>query len=748
MNNKDYAWLVPAAAVALAAGILLGRTAQAWLPLLIMLPCAAGACLLLRGRGRLAAIQVLVLAVGSMLGYMAYHPSLPEEGYYSVSGVVAEKLRLREDGQVRTMLRAVSLDGEPLHAGAYWSFYLREGERLPEGLVPGCRVTLTAKVYHPLAAENPGGYNFKEYLLQKGAIIGVYGCSELLTEGSWHPLGLAARWRNVLTQRLVAVMGEEAGGYAATMLLGTQYLVPSEDREAFNRLGIAHILSVSGFHVGVLAGMLTKLLRRLHLSRKFRFGCTAVLLVLYCLLTGMNAPVIRAAFLFLLYEFGALKHRQRSSLHLLSASWIIQLLISPAQLTSLSFQLTYGAMLGLTLVAPWLEAQWSTCKCGRQWKLLCAALGAQAGILLPELYWFQELPLLGALLNIVVMGAATVLMLLCWATLFALCIPALAVPLGQLTAALLNGMLILIRWLGGMEGITLWTCRADLLTALGWLLLMLSASWWWRGKRRWLALVTSLMMIAVSVCPWPNTGTSYIQLSVGDGDAALLRDGEFSLAVDTGEDVKALAEYLHQRRISLDALVLTHLHSDHAGGVHALLEERIPVETCYLPWGAQQAMVDEEMLWLLDALEARGTRMVYLGRGDVIDLPSGSITVLWQETGKLRPGQDANASSMAMLAKVKGSTMLLTGDLAGAYEMYAAMPADLLKIAHHGSKSSTSQAFLEQVAPKLLILSCGDDGKSASMEARRGAVPMADTNTQGAVMIEFDDNGFTVRTMR
>ena len=313
MTYRDYAWLVPGAALALAAGILVGRAATVWVLFLPLLLCAVLACWLLKWPQRFAGAMAVVLAVGCLLGYAAYHPALPQEGEYTVSGVVAEEIRQREDGQVRSLLRDVTLNGTPLHSGAYWSFYLKDEEPLPEGLTPGCRITVTAQVYHPGGADNPGGYDFREYLLQKGVTVGVYGRDGLLTEASWHPMGMAAALRHRLSQWLMEAMGQEAGEYASTLLLGSQNLIPETDRQAFSRLGIAHILSVSGFHVGVLAGLMSKLLWKLRLSRKTRFAATAAVLAVYCWLTGMNAPVLRAALLFLLYEFGALRHRQRSA---------------------------------------------------------------------------------------------------------------------------------------------------------------------------------------------------------------------------------------------------------------------------------------------------------------------------------------------------------------------------------------------------------------------------------------------------
>ena len=249
-------------------------------------------------------------ALGALLGWQAYHPPLPEERNYQVHGTIAQELHLREDGQIQTVLANVTLDGSP--AGrAYWTFYLDEDELPPEWLIPGTHVELTAKVYHPEGQVNPGGFDFQEYLLQRGVTYGLYGSTELRPGTSEFSLaGFFAASRHHLATRLMAVMGEDAGAYAAAMLLGTRDFIPEDDRAAFNDLGIAHILSVSGFHVGVLAGVMLLLLRPLPLARPWRLAIEALLLTGYCLLTGGNAPVIRASLLLLWRELTRIRHRQ------------------------------------------------------------------------------------------------------------------------------------------------------------------------------------------------------------------------------------------------------------------------------------------------------------------------------------------------------------------------------------------------------------------------------------------------------
>lgn len=682
-----------------------------------------------------------------------------------MTGIICDDVRVDADtGRVRTRLTGVTLvspDGVRYTApGAYWSCYPAE---LPENLLPGRQITGMLRVYHPSGPENPGGFDFREYLLSQGITLGIYGNTDLaVTEPeALNILGVAARVRHALTVRLTDVMGDRAGGYAAAMLLGSRSLVDTEELSAFNELGFAHILSVSGFHTGILAGILLWLLRKR--SRRCRTIVLGSVLAAYCLLTGGHVPVVRASVLLMLTLLRPASKRHAPPLWTLLAAWVITLILNPTQLTSASMQLTYGAMAGLVIVAPRLQPLLHPR--GRVlhflWEGLTASAAVQLGLLLPQLYWFHQLPVLSLLLNPFVIAVGGILITLMWAVLLLCAVPGIGPVLGSVVGWFTDVFADAVVWLNGQGVFSLWTPRANLFTALGWAGFMAALLLLRPGqtdpdarerRRRRIhrgLCAAGVCTILLSLIPFPHRDCTYIQFSVSSADAALLWDHDTVTVIDTGEaDNAALADYLHAHRLGVDRLILTHLHMDHAGGIRQLLDSRIPIRQVCLPWDATACAIDPQTLTLLQALTDQGAEVVTLSRGDVLTLPSGSLTVLWPEKGKVRPGQDANLYSLTMLASLRGTTMLLTGDLDGRYELYAAHPADILKVAHHGSAASSGEAFLQKVAPTTAILSCGDDRRYDGMLDRLQGTVLYGTRVTGAVTVCFADGGYTVTTVK
>ena len=738
---------LPLSALALAAGILIGRAADTSAWAMAAMLCAAIGILPAKGRMRLACVLLAVMSLGAVRGYHAYHPDLPAEGTYVVTGVVSDEIRVRGD-QISTRLTGVTLGGVPAPTNAYWSFY---ADAVPEGLVPGREITVTARLYHPGGPENPGGFNFREYLLGEGVTYALFGADDFaakepsaLTVG-----GMAAGARHSLVTQLTATMSGDAGAYAAAMLLGTKAYIPEAELEVFSELGAAHILAVSGFHVGVLASLAGWLMRPL--GKRAGGVVTMAVIAAYCVLTGAHAPVVRASVLLAAALGGRMLYRQVGSLWTTSLAFILMLLINPAQLTSAGFQLSFGAVAGIVLVGRWLHRRLHPVHnvTAWLWSTFCMSVGAQTGVLLAQLYWYYELPAAGLLLNLLLMPFASVLISLYWLALAFLWWEPAAIILGGVSGVMTDVLLGACRWLRASGFGAWWTGQANAVTMLGWCMVMLPACVLVRlnaRTKRTLVMLGALLM-CVSFIPVPQGVPTYTQLSVGAADSAVLRSGGQVIVIDTGEDGEALCDHLMRSRLSVDTLIITHLHSDHAGGVAALLDANVPVAVCLIPVGAEITGTSSDMVDLIRRLETRGTEIRCVGRGDVITIPDGTITVLWPEHGRVRPQSDPNAMSLVLRADIRGTSLLLTGDATNIYEHYAAEPADILKVAHHGDEDSTSEAFLAAVSPQVAVVSNEYGNLDAPTAARLTGMPVYQTSADGAVIIRFHDGQFEITTM-
>lgn len=742
---------MPCAALLMMAGIALGFQAPtSAMPMLCVSAALAGLLLLGRRRTRAAGCLLLTFLLGAALGIRMANPTLPPEGDAQVTGVVAGEVDFRaEKGQVRVILRDVTLNGERIASGAYWTFYLKADENIPDFLMPGARISMTAEVYHPQGQRNPHGYDFRQALRQKNILIGLYGAAKLQALPDGLSLyGLAARFNHRMAQTLRDVCGEETGQLASAVLLGMRDEVPDEEQEQFRRLGIAHILSVSGFHVGMLVALLALLIMPVK-HRRLRMTLTLPILLAYAFLTGGNAPAVRAVLLWALVCWGRIRHKRVLMPHVLCASAMIQLLFAPAQLFSASFQMTYGVMAaicGITAqTAP--NAQKKRGWKGKILSLLSVSAAAQFGVLLPELYWFGRVPLLGIAVNVLLVAGMNVLLLLDWVTLLLTPIPWLAALPGAVTRAVSEGFLHLVNALGRFAP-TLWTRQPDAWVVLGWLLVFAallpfgkSRNRWQNRKKRLPMLAAGAVLMATILLPAPFSGTEYMQLDMGDADAAVLRQEKHVLVVDAGEYGGDLASYLRAEHLPVDLLVLTHLHSDHAGGVRELLDEGIPIRRCVMPSGALEADFDEEVLPLLARMEANGTVIETVHRGDILQWAEGKLTVLFPPEGF--SASNANDGSMALLVEAEGVKLLLTGDLSARYGQYAAVSADVVKAAHHGSKNGTTQAFLDESAPSAVLASTKRENAADYLRSITDA-DVYSTLESGAIIIRMADSCFTI----
>lgn len=759
------------AALCYGAGVLLGASSHFhWLWAVgLFAACLFALIRFLSGRKTSPGIFPVLFFLGLVLASLSASPARPPEGDYSFTGTVEGRVRYKEDGQVSCTLTQAAIDGKDFAGNMYWSFYARDGQA-PPVLENGSRVSFSGRLYYPDGLQNPHGFDFDLYLKQRNISACLYGQNGLTIvppQSVWDG-SFSYKLRMELTQALYKTMGDRAA-LASVMLLGADDQLPEESREDFRITGTAHILSISGLHVAYLAAMVVWLLKLLGVRPRFRFFIVAAFLAAYSWLVGMSAPVIRSSLMFLAYLGAKLLGRAHDPLTSISAVFLAVLLVNPLDLLSPSFQLSFGAVTAMLVlgepllkwqnklfpgkrkriqghIRQFLHQQWQSIKA-----LPALGITAQIGVALPLAAWYNEISLLGIFVNLLVIPYVAVLML---AYLLALVLCPLGI-IGQAagTAAgwLTDVLLSTVRLAADIPGMAVRVPSPAWPVILGTLtfLILLSPYVLCHGRRRVLMLATAAVLTVGGGLAVVNRDVRYIQLSVGDADTAILEDGAYTAVIDTGETGTEAADYLRGEGRNIDALILSHLHLDHAGGIMRLLDEGINISSVYIPEGAQTAMPDAEGLMQLVFLREQGIPVIPLHEGDKLTSPRTSLTVLWPQQGAVRPGQDANQSSLVACLQMEGVSLLTTGDITGEYEMYAAAKADILKVPHHGSANSTGNDFLAAVSPQMAILSCSGlivPPSPKTLERLAGLkIPLYNTGQSGAVTLLVKGSRFKVQ---
>ncbi len=751
-------------------GCLLGGIVKAGLWPLWLLGIGIAVCALLAAKRRRLTLGIAICfcALGLLRMLPALYPAAPPSGRYEqITATVAGEAAQPAWNRITFTLCDVQLNGSAVPGKAYCSVYDYTGE-FPQ-VFDGAKLSMQGKVYLPEGKSGRPHFDFRSWMLQKGLHFGitasgpvtVLNCPEDAPITDW-----VARLRKIMNAALSRTMGDGAQ-LAMALLFSDREGMAEQDIEAFQRLGIAHIMSVSGLHVGLLGTMLFQVLNWLRMGRS-RWIILSVFLAVYCALTGFSAAATRAAVMLMLSCGAVAFKRPRDMLNNLGAAILVVLTIRPLQAFSAGFVLSVSAVLGICLIQPvlkdkclrWLpkpERRLVTGKpfsrrnirrvlmhlCNQAAEAFCFCLSAQLGVLLPSAYYFHQLPVYGILINVLLVPVVGVLVPLCLLALLLSPVPLLGTVSGWAAAQLGNVLLWAVRLLGRLPMATVQLSGVDSLWLAPALLTIFAVSYAVRVGvwKRLLAIAAAVAVTLAGLSLSAPPPVRYLQLSVGQADAALLYDGERTIVIDTGRDGEQVLDYLADTGKTIDVLYLTQLRADHTGGVPYLLKNGVRISRVYLPKGGASQMADEESLAVLSLLAQHGIPVSEAAAGEVHTYPSVTIRTLWPEAETLRTGQMTEERPLVLAVEMGGYIILNPSDLSGAYESIAAVPCDVLRVAQHGREDRTQTDFLARTQPALALLSCsGGDGAAVGERLQQQRIPYLRTDEAGDIML-YVQNG-------
>lgn len=637
----------------------------------------------------------------------------------------------------------------------------------------------------PKETDNPGDFSYKEYLENQGIQLILKKWQgpgiRKVGVGEINPfVNLCLKAKNFLRSIMYSSMEAEKAGILEGILFGTTGGIDQRAKQNFAAIGVIHILSVSGYHVGVLVAVCSSIAVLLGFNQIGRTILIVFATLFYAIMTGVSPPVIRALIMAWVMILAGLYRKNYDWPSSLCAAALVILFFSPHSLYDAGFQLSFMATWGIFYLAPVIK------------KLLPAdfflksaiiiTISAQIAVFPITSYYFNYFSIVSLPANLIIVPIISIIMLL-----GAIAITGgifwlpLAGAVNAATGLLIELVMWIARFLSGLPFATVNTRQPALLEVAAFYLILcaivevtqkedvrLSLKRYWYFHKKTI-ITGGLFLIAVLVWVgifFPGQGKFEVTfLNVGQGDCTFIKspdgkyilvdtggvskDGQSAASFDPGE--KILLPYLRRAGIdNIDLLVLTHPHMDHFGGAEALVG-KINVDQIMI---SPQFREDSEGTELISKFLAKGTQIKEIEGGETIIFDENIVL----EMLNTAPSRYTNVNNGSLIARVGYGDfhLMLTGDaeqivLDDLAPQLSDRECDVVKVPHHGSRNAWSENFYKAVHPKLAVISVGPNtfghpSKEVLEGLRKMGITIFRTDQQGAIIFISDGESYDYRT--
>ncbi|MGR3765101.1 DNA internalization-related competence protein ComEC/Rec2 [Rossellomorea sp. NS-SX7] len=604
----------------------------------------------------------------------------------------------------------------------------KEKVKTAEALKPGLTCMVAGKLVEPSPNSNPNLFNYKKYLYERDIhwilqVDSFEGCSKSKREWKY----FLVQWRFAGLKFIEENLPTETVGVTQALVFGETGRISEELMDSYRALGIVHLLAISGLHVGLIYVMLTFILLRLGITRESSSWITIIFLIFYAVITGGAPPVIRASSMLIILILSRKSPFSVSPLDSISIVFMSLLFWNPFSVFDIGFQLSFTVSFCLVLSSA------SILSCGGSYliQLFKITVVAQLSSLPIILFHFYEFSLIGFLTNLlfVPLFSLIVLPMALIAFLQGLLLPGDMQLLIQSYGWIVRGIDALASILSQIPLNTLVLGKASRLVIICYVLLIMyvlknleSGIW------RFPSFILCSFVLMHAAWNQINPYGEVVFLDVGQGDSTLIdlpyNGGTYLIdtgggiefpkeewekktkSFSVGEDV--LLPFLKSKGImELDKLILTHGDMDHIGEAEELIKDIKINEILITP----NSQGKKEMMAIISLAEKKGIPVKQVRSPYSWKSKHHSFHIL----SPLDDEYEGNNDSLVVYSEMGGLEWLFTGDLEEKGEKefvhFYEIDAEVLKVGHHGSNTSTSEDFLDEIQPAIAVISAGKDNR-------------------------------------
>ena len=610
----------------------------------------------------------------------------------------------------------------------------------------------------PEEARNYKGYNYKQYLKTK-KIIGTVELEKVKilksSNGSFiHNI------QKYIRDTINGTLTDEEGNLLLAILLGDKDKLSEDIQESFKTSNLSHMLAVSGAHVSYIILGLTYVLQNSIIGKKNGKIVCIIFLLAFMAITNFTPSVTRACIMAILTLFSSIIYRKSDVYTNISVAALITLIFNPYSLLDLGFQLSYGGTIGIIIFIKRIQEKKSNSKVINYIKQM-ALVSIYANIIIIPImmYHFNTVSFTFIISNIMASPILGIIVI----TGFLFIIASITVkPLTRLIAIFIKPILsILIK----ISQICSKLPFSNILVVTPYMFNVISyyaiILYCIKSKKNnkckiIICLLIVLILINFIIYIFPQKLRIFF-IDVGQGDSTLiitpdkktvLIDGGGSDSFDVGE--KVLLPYLLDRRIlKIDYVLISHFDTDHCGGILTIME-KVKVKNIII---SEQAEHSENYERFKKLMIHKKIRLIEVKKGDKIKIGRYSEFKILFPTSRLLSENPLNNNSIVAQFNYNNFKMLFTGDIEKLAEQQilkaekAEIRADILKVAHHGSKTSSIPEFIKAVKPKIALIGVGKNNtfghpnKQTIKNLENIKCRIYRTDIQGEIIIKIDQKG-------